>query len=253
MSVEYAATRAYLDDLYQVYPAVPEGLRTVDTKVWESIEQAFERRDNRRLIAALLKLRLFPIKDPYVAFFRHDPSAISRNPTTVARICGRIYELGLAKIYERCAEPKEINRRIGPMFREWVRKGSLGVRPVNISNFEEGNTNAVLEGSDRVLLNFAKRRLNYQGGKAPDLVARFNGKYVIGEAKFITDFGGHQDRQFDDAIRLAEDNSIRAVKVAILDGVLYIKSNSRMFRYLSEHPSVNIMSALVLREFLYQI
>lgn len=126
LSIEYAASRAYLDDLYQVYPAIPEGLRAVDSKVWGSIEQAFKKKDNKGLITALLKLKLFPLKDPYVAFLRHDTSSIIRNPATVARLCGRIYELGLSKIYERCTEPKEINRRIGPMFRGWVRKGSLG-------------------------------------------------------------------------------------------------------------------------------
>lgn len=29
-----------------------------------------------------------------------------------------------------------------------------------------------------------------------------NGKYVIGEAKFLTDFGGHQNAQFNDAISM---------------------------------------------------
>ena len=41
--------------------------------------------------------------------------------------------------------------------------------------------------------------------------------------------------------------------VAILDGVLYIKNHGKMHEYLTRHPQDNIMSALVLREFLYSI
>ncbi len=54
------------------------------------------------------------------------------------------------------------------------------------------------------------------------MVARFNGKFVIGEAKFLTDFGGHQNAQFNDAISTVLAPDVRAVKVAILDGVIYI-------------------------------
>ena len=35
--------------------------------------------------------------------------------------------------------------------------------------------------------------------KGLDFIARFNGKYVIGEfPKFLTDFGGHQNAQFNE-------------------------------------------------------
>ena len=40
---------------------------------------------------------------------------------------------------------------------------------------------------------YAAKNLDYKSAKGLDLVARFNGKYVIGEAKFLTDFGGHQN------------------------------------------------------------
>jgi hypothetical protein len=76
---------------------------------------------------------------------------------------------------------------------------------------------------------------------------------VIGEAKFLTDFGGHQNAQFNDAISTIESN-VNAVKIAILDGILYIKGNNKMFKSISEtYSTYNIMSSLVLREFLYQI
>ncbi|MGN1246980.1 MAG: hypothetical protein ACI4UO_00165 [Paludibacteraceae bacterium] len=51
-----------------------------------------------------------------------------------------------------------------------------------------------------------------------------------------------------------ETKNVNAVKVAILDGVLYIKGKNKMHDdLLHRHGQSNIMSALVLREFLYQL
>lgn len=253
-SIEYANQRSYLDDLFQIYPTIPEGIREIDEKTWAEVEAAFEGRDNRRLIRSLLKLALFPIKDSYVAYLRRDDSAIDRNPATVARLCGRLYEMGLTQMYRECSEPKETNRQIGPLFRRWLQKGCLGVLPVPLEEFVNSQVNAVLGASEAELKSFARQHLGYTLNKGLDLVARFNGKYIIGEAKFLTDFGGHQNAQFNDAVALLNQRSLRAIPVAILDGVLYIKGRSKMYREitttLKEH---NIVSALVLREFLYSV
>ncbi len=89
--------------------------------------------------------------------------------------------------------------------------------------------------------------------KGLDFVARFNGKYVIGEAKFLTDFGEHQNAQFNDAISTVKTD-VNAVTIAILDEVLYIKGRNKMYRSITEKPDdYNTMSSLVLREFLYQL
>ena len=209
--------------------------------------------DNKDLVKSLLKLELFPIKDSYVAYLKRDKSSIERNPKTVDRISGRLYEMGLEKVFERATEPKETNRQIGPLFRRWLNKGSLGIKPVPLTEFLSNNENAILSGGDNELMNFAKEHLGYNNNKGLDLVARFNGKYVIGEAKFLTDFGGHQNAQFNDAITTTK-TKVNAITIAILDGVLYIPGNNKMYQSITEtYKDQNIMSALVLREFLYQI
>lgn len=77
---------------------------------------------------------------------------------------------------------------------------------------------------------------------------------VIGEAKFLTDFGGHQNAQFNDAVAVIRAKDVKAVKIVVLDGVLYIRGKNKMFKNLTGAlKNENIMSALVLREFLYQI
>ena len=127
LSIEYANQRNYLDDLFQVYPTIPEGIRDIDRNKWSKVKRAYDGEDKKELIISLLKLDLFPIKDSYVAYLKRDPSSITRNPKTIDRLCGRLYEMGLDKIWERCSEPKETNRQIGPLFNRWLQKKTLGV------------------------------------------------------------------------------------------------------------------------------
>ena len=119
-----------------------------------------------------------------------------------------------------------------------------------MSDFKVYNPKGFVEEFKRTI----KRELNYNRDKGLDFVARFNGKYIIGEAKFLTDFGGHQNTQFEDAISTIEDTNIRAIRIAILDGILYIKSRNKMYKYISNpYQDYYIMSSLVLRNFLYQL
>ena len=253
LSIEYANCRSYLDDLFRVYPVIPEGIRDIDNDVWDRFSNAYEHNNHEAMILELLKFKLFPIKDSYVAYLKRDPEAIKRNPATVDRLCGRLYEMGLTKIFENCTLPKETNRQMGQRFRNWLKLGVLGLLPVSEEEFNSSDKNAILNGSDKQLKEYAKKYLGYEHDKGLDLIARFNGQYVIGEAKFLTDLGGHQNSQYRDALSTINSNC-NAVKIAILDGILYVKSKSKMFKDITQgDPSRNIMSALVLREFLYQL
>ena len=253
LSIQYANKRSYLDDLFQVYPTIPEGIREVDNNRWLRVVKAFEERNNKMIIAELLEFDLFPIKDSYVAYLKRDPSSVLRNPNTINRLAGRLYEMGLDKIFEKSTEAKETNRQIGPLFKRWLNGTALGIPPINFEQFINTKENAILNGSDAQLMQFAKEYLNYRHDKGLDFIGRFNNKYFIGEAKFLTDFGGHQYAQFNDAISTITTEA-NAIKVAILDGVLYIDGNNKMRKFLNEAPDeMNIMSALVFREFLYQL
>ncbi len=254
LSIDYANQKSYLDDLFQVYPTIPEGIREINQDIWVSIEEAFKNQNNTLLIKELLKLDLFPIKDSYIAFLKRNRSAIERNPKTINRICGRLYEMGLDGILEKRTEPKETNRQIRPFFRKWLNRKSLGISPVGLKEFMNSDDDAILSGSDQELASFGNQFLNYKREKGLDFVARFNKQYIIGESKFLTDFGGHQNAQFADAISTLETPNVNAIKIGILDGVLYLKGNNKMYRDITtKYKDYNIMSALVLREFLYQL
>lgn len=252
-SIELANQRDYLDLLFSVYPLSPDSIREIDQRVWNRIEKSYKDQDNETLFRTLLQLKLFPIKDGYVPYFRRDPSAIARNPKTVNRICGRVRELGLDKLYEKCTQPKETNRQMGPLFRRWVESGTLGVTPIGEYRFKNTNDNAILSGSDAQLMEYAQRHLGYKRDKGVDFLGRFNGKYVIGEAKFISDEGGHQNDQFLDAMTTLHSPAQRnVINVAILDGVLYIPGKKKMYTSITT-DDVPVFSALLLRDFLYQL
>ena len=86
MSLEYASQRSYLDDLFSVYPTIPNGIREINKSIWEKVESAYNAKDSFALVNAMLELDLFPIKDSYVAYMKRHKSSVKRNPRTVNRI-----------------------------------------------------------------------------------------------------------------------------------------------------------------------
>lgn len=260
LSVEFANQKNYLDSLFKVYPLSPNVKREIDPAKWNEMEKAFTGRDDEKLVRSLLKFDLFPIKDSYVAYLKKDPSSIGRNPDTVARLAGNLYEMGLAEIYDKCTQPKETNRQIGPLFKRWIAKGTLGAPVFNkAEDFLIHQGNAVFNASDAETEKFARENLGYNHDKGLDFLARFNGKYVIGEAKFLTDYGGHQSAQFADAVStinsvlLPNKLGVEVVKIAVCDGVLYIKGNNKMYKHLKDNDGQTIISCLLLREFLFSL
>lgn len=250
LSIDLATQKDYLDQLFRVYPMAPEAVRELHVPHWEAVKEAFGGPDNANLFKALMKLKLFPVKDSYQKFFYHYPGAIDRNPATVNRLMGRVRELGLADLEERCRQPKETNRQIGPLFQQWVKRGCLGLAALGPEEFADSTGDAVMIASDAALKEYAASHLGYKGGKGLDLIARCNGKHVLAEAKFVTDFGGHQDRQVEDALKLAQMRSKRFTTAAILDGVVYIPKKNNWHRGFAKRSDDNVLSAILLREFL---
>tara|TARA_B110000503_G_scaffold99660_1_gene149090 strand:+ start:1177 stop:1962 length:786 start_codon:yes stop_codon:yes gene_type:complete len=251
-SIELANNFDYLDRLYAVYPISHNLRRNIPKITLDKLEHAYNSQDNLLLLKEALKLNLFPLKDSYVAFLRKDEKFIEQNPKTVDRLAGSMYELGWDKFLNNITEPKESNRQMGSAFREWIKKKPLGILPVKKDKFLKDNSNAVLDCSDDEAKNFALNEFGYDRNKGLDFVARFNGKYIIGEAKFLTDHGGHQNAQFEDAISTLNTKVNNATTIAILDGVLYIEGQNKLFQSLNqEYKDTNIISTLLLRKFCY--
>jgi len=246
-SIELANNPKYLDKLYAVYPMDVGGTRKIPKSILERIEEAVKRKDKQELVKILLKeLELSPIKDSYIAFLRRYPSAIDTNPKTVERLGNRLLEMGYKEIVQASTQPKETNRQIGPLFRRWL--PSIGYPVLEKEEFLEHRETAFLEGSDRYLMEFSNRILGTKLKKGLDFLLRVHDNFVIGEAKFLTDFGGHQNAQFNDALTLLHHRTGKAIKVAVLDGVVWIKGKNKMHSTAKKEKGI-ALSALLLNDF----
>ena len=259
-SIEFATQRNYLDELFKVYPISPNIRREMPKDQEMRIRDYFEEKDNMNLVRELLKWELFPIKDSYVPFLRKDRTAIDRNPNTVNRIAGLLYSLDIEEMIEKCTEPKESNRQMGPMFKQWIEKKTLGMKIVKDEEaFLSSKEPVIFNVSDEEMRRFAVKHLGYNRDKGLDFLAKINNKFVIAEAKFITAIGGHQNAQFQDAIDTLhtelENPKVKneIVKLVIADGILYLGGRNKYNKYLKNHPEEVFISALLLREFLYQL
>ncbi|MBR1376032.1 MAG: hypothetical protein IJ566_08105 [Cardiobacteriaceae bacterium] len=170
-----------------------------------------------------------------------------------------LIEMGFDEILDKTTTPKETNRQIGPMFKNWLASGVLGVHVTdNPDEFLNYQSNIILNTSDSAMANFAKKHLGYQHHKGLDFIGKFNQTMIIGEAKLLSDFGGHQNAQFNDAIAILRTELLptehKVKTIAILDGVLYIKSNNKMFNEISAFADDEVVvSAVLLRDYLFSV
>ncbi len=258
-SIELASQKNYLDLLYKVYPMSQNLRREIDFKTQRDIKLFLDNKDKKNLILTLLNQEVFPIKDSYVAYLKRDKTAIDRNPNTIDRLFGMLVDMGFDEIIDSATVPKETNRQIGPLFKRWIDTGALGVEVTNdIDSFLYSNSNIVFNTSDSVMSEFAREYLGYNHNKGLDFIAKFNNKYILAETKFLTDFGGHQNAQFNDAIATMQSRLTKTDKdvkiISILDGVLYIKGRNKMHVSLSSFNNDEVViSSILLRDFLYQL
>jgi hypothetical protein len=245
-TLRLVTTQNYLDRLQEVYPH-EEGERNVNEAALTFIKAAFLAKDDIKLLNHTLDLQKFPYKDSYVGFLRKDRSAIERNPFTVKRICARLYEKGLDEIIEGATESMEANRRRGNNFTEWTKKN---FRPVGADEFKTSTKGIVLlDASELAAKDFCNREMGAGISKRPDLVAKSGRNYVIGEAKFLSQTGGSQDRGFDDGMKLVNNPSGKAYKIFIMDGVYWLETGGERYEQI-KHSAAAIFSVILLKNFL---
>lgn len=236
----------YLDRLQEVYPH-EDAERDVPDAVLESIKRSYDNRNHNELLNGLLNLKKFPYKDSYVAFLRKDRDAIRRNPQTVERIIGRIYEMGIEEVIEGIKQPKEANQRRGNQFSRWLGRECPAIKSAAFRASKAGVY--LLDATEHEARDFCNAVMGVGISKRPDLVMKVNTHYVIGEAKFLSSTGGNQDRAFDDGMALANNATGNAYKVFILDGVHWIETGSEQYTRI-DHSNSAIFSVLLLRDYL---
>ena len=248
-SIHIAKGVGYYDNLIKIYPILESEKRKVISK--NQLSKLFQEKDEKSELTffkILLMQEKFPIDDPYVAAFRRGLK-VENNIQTVKRILNRVKNLTLEQIFDRIKQPPKPSRQFGSLFRHWLPK--LGYPFLNSHSFLMTNQNAFLNGSDTVLKKFAQEHLDYHIDKGLDLVAKINGKYIIGEAKFLTDYGGTQNNQLKSALNLVDRYNGSAIPIAILDGVNWIEGKS-MLGKIQKVNGISV-SALLLKKCLISI
>ncbi len=245
-TAELAQKGDYLDRIYTVYPSEPKP-RSVSPKILEEITAAYKKGNRVMLLNTLLDQERFPFDDSYVAFLRADRQAIGRNPETMGRLCKTLFKMGLPKILKGVKAPIVANRRRGAQFKQWAQSH---FKYVKSGKFEVSKSGIVfLHASDKDLRDYANARFGAGLKKRPDFVAKVGNKFIVGEAKFLSETGGEQGGGFEDAVTVAAHPASGAVKVSVLDGIVWLEKGSGFYQFI-ENSSLNIFSALLLKEFL---
>lgn len=259
-SLKLASSRGYLDKLLNVYPVDTTIKRQISPKVKKTIINALKSNDKKELISTLLRLDRFPIDDPYIGFIRKDKNALDYNPKTLERINKRLHMLGIHDILDGISRPESSSRKMGQMFKKWLY--DLGYPVLNADQILKTKaTVAILAGGDKSLKAFAKKELGYKGDKGLDLVIKVGEKFIIGEAKFISTTGGTQDKSFREGINFIKHKSGKALRIAVLDGVIWIRSkqkkktiNLNLYESADKLNSNQIvLSALLLKDFIEEL
>lgn len=249
--MELVSRPGYLDRLSGVHRVEDTEQRAVPENLLDDIREAHYGSDSVALVEALLELDKFPLDDPYVRLLRRLPNALRDNPETVERIARQVRTLSWPQLEGAIKAPIVANRRLGSRFSEWM--GNLGYPVISEPDLlEMSGETAFLSGTDGTRKEFARRHLGYSGGKGLDFVAKCDGLYLIGEAKFFGDYGGNQNNQLRDAMGLVESqgslsSNVRAI--AVLDGVAWIPNKGFMYTTVSETEH-DVMSALLLPQYL---
>lgn len=142
---------------------------------------------------------------------------------------------------------------MGQAFHYWVQRGFCRIPLLNAEKFEKTKSDAIFDAHDAELKKWCAQKLGYEREKGLDFVARVKGKYIIGEAKFLTDFGGHQGAQFADALATMNTGTSKKVqKIIIADGVCYLPRGDKLCRQIRNTEGV-ILSSLFLPDFLHSL
>lgn len=166
-------------------------------------------------------------------------------------------EMGYEKVIGEMERPAETNRQMGTAFSNWIEKGVLGIPLTkDPEEFRTSKEDMILTAGDSVRGDFARIYLGYGRNSGLDFLCRYHSKYIIGEAKFISDNGGNQNNQLSSAMSIFTSittvTKYEVLPIAILDGVLYLEGNNKLYQTIKRNNN-DVMSALCLKEYIEQL
>jgi len=90
---------------------------------------------------------------------------------------------------------------------------------LEINDFRESTEVVfILNSSEEIGKSFINDELKQDLDKRPDLVAKVNSTYIVGEAKWIGSPGGNQNKQVVEVINVCKSQRGNVIRVGIIDG-----------------------------------
>lgn len=247
-SIKLANSQGYLDELFNVYPVNSNLERIISKDLDEDISNAFYKKDKKAIVKNLLQFPRFPVDDPYIASLRKYPQLLDKNPKTIVRIGDKILSIGIENTMKMAVIPKSSSRQFGNVFPSWLKNFKYAFLYSN--EFKNHKGISFLKGSDNELKKFAKTELKINNlEKRPDFILKIKNTFILGEAKFLSDYGGTQNNQFDNALKITKIKGKNYEGLAVLDGIVWFDSNNYMNKKIKNFKN-NALSALLLKEFI---
>lgn len=253
-SINLFQNTSYLDDILDVYPleiATPE---RIDATLRRNIIRQHQSRNTQELINLLLSIEKFPYEDPIWYMIKNSQGCLENNPRQIERIANSLYAMTAEETVVRLESPPKLNTQIGPMFNVWLKNN---FEPLPLEEFSESTKGLfVLDASEETAKNFLINNLNQNVDKRPDLVAKINEQYVVGEAKWIGQPGGNQDKQVVEVLQFCKNQRGNVLRIGIVDGFPWsLYNNHGNLINLKTAVSIqeseyDILSALLLDEYL---
>lgn len=253
-SIELFETTPYLDNILDVYPlqtAIPERL---DAQLRRRIISAHQARRTNELIDILKNEVKFPYDEPLWYLIKNIDGCLQNNPQQIQRIADSLYAMTPEETVIRLESAPKLNTQMGPMFTNWLRNNFDLLELDDFRNSNEGIV--VLQSSEEIGKTFVNSGLRQNLEKRPDLVAKVNDTYIVGEAKWIGSPGGNQNKQVVEVINLCRNQRGNVIRVGIIDGFPWAikKSNGEIINDKTcvqvQESEYDILSALLLREYL---
>jgi len=197
---------------------------------------------------------MYPYDEPLWYLIKNIDGCLQNNPQQIQRIADSLYAMTPEETVIRLESAPKLNTQMGPMFTNWLRNNFDLLELDDFRNSSEGIV--VLQSSEEIGKTFVNSELRQNLEKRPDLVAKVNDTYIVGEAKWIGSPGGNQNKQVVEVINLCRNQRGNVIRVGIIDGFPWAikKSNGEIINDKTcvqvQESEYDILSALLLREYL---
>lgn len=253
-SIELFETTSYLDHILEVYPLQTARPERLNDRLRRRIISAHQGRRTQELLHILKDEVKFPYDEPLWFLIKNIQGCIENNPQQMRRIADSLYSMTAEETVIRLESAPKLNTQMGPMFTNWLRRN---FELLNVDDFRASTKGIfILNSSEEVGKAFINNELFQDLDKRPDLVAKVNSTYIVGEAKWIGSPGGNQNKQVVEVINVCKNQRGNVIRVGIIDGYPWAvrKNDGKIINDKTcvqvQECAYDIISALLLKDYL---